>query len=166
MENSCSNVQFCFWDKHDFEGPGVMCPIFYKPKQIVRKKREYYLNQNISRHSNEELTEPVSKDFKSVKIIKEEFYYDDMFCSYKCCLAWIEDNYKDPKYKYSKSILYNELFSKNIKHIVKANHWRTLKKFGGFLSIEDFRGELTNYEKIDSFYDDDNKIREKYAVCC
>lgn len=143
------DVKFCFWDKHEFTGCGVMCPIFYKPKQVVRRKKEYYINQNISR------TSPIvdtSSAFVTNKVIDCEIYYDDMFCSHECCLAWINSNSHDPKYKNSKQILFNEtLFNDTIPKA--ASHWKTLKKFGGFLDIDEFRSMKSRYEMKDYFFE-------------
>lgn len=136
----CSkNSKICFWDKHYFEGEKIHCPIFYKPKQVVRNKREYYFNQNICKNN---IQSP------ETRIIKEEIYFDDVFCSYECCLAWIDDNSHNPKYKNSKQILFN-IFDVPLNR--KANHWKTLENFGGFLTIEQFR----NFDKI--FIEEDNK---------
>lgn len=147
---STSNGNVCFWDKHEFTGEGVVCPIFYKPKQIVRKKKEYYINQNITKLEN-------TDEANVHQVLEREIYYDDIFCSLSCCISWIEDHYYDPKYKNSKYILFNEYKCDNIR---KSNHWRTLKKFGGFLTIEEFRKQDRFFEEIDFSYE--NNIRKYY----
>lgn len=147
---SIAQCSVCFWDKHEFTGNGVSCPIFYKPKQIVRKKKEYYINQNITKLENIDQT-------TTHQVLEQEIYYDDIFCSLSCCLAWIDDHYYDPKYKNSKYILFNEYKCENIR---KSNHWRTLKTFGGFLSIEEFRKQDRFFEETDFSYN--NNLR-KYS---
>lgn len=156
-ESSCKNIKFCFWDKHHFEGKGVMCPLYYKPKQIVRKKKEYYMNQNINRNSviNQ------NTNFQIFKIINEEIFYDDMFCSNECCLAWIEDNHLNPKYKNSKQILFNEILKEKKEIPNKSNNWKIIDKFGGFLDIQEFRENKKTYNKVDFFYKDQILV-EKY----
>lgn len=148
-KNNCSkincskNSNICFWDKHYFEGKKIHCPIFYKPKQVVRKKREYYFNQNICKDNNGHSPE--------TSIIKEEIFFDDVFCSYECCLAWIDDNSNNPKYKNSKQILFN-IFDVPLNR--KANHWKTLENFGGFLTIEQFRKFDKTFIEVDNKYVD------------
>lgn len=132
----------CFWDKHTFDGEGVMCPIAYKPKQIVHKKREYYINQNTK--NNTEIPSTVQK------ILEEEILYMDKFCSNSCLLAWIEDNQNNPVYKQSMFILANKLLCKLP---IPANHWKTLKSFGGFLDIDTFRTTNSVYELKDISYE-------------
>lgn len=144
MISNCEKSKMCFWDKHEFEGEGVMCPIFYKPKQIVKKKREYYINENVENDSK------IIDDI--FKINKNEIFYDDKFCSVNCCLAWIEDNNTNPKYKNSKYILFKEIAKLDTKIPMKANHWKTLKIFGGFLDIEEFRKMSSRYKLEDSYF--------------
>lgn len=155
---SIANGNYCFWDKHEFIGTGIKCPIFYKPKQIVRRKKEYYINRNVAR------IDEINK-IGIDQIIKEEIYYDDIFCSVQCCLAWIDDHHYDPKYQNSRYILQNEI-SDSEAHgvracdlnnarsvgIQKANHWRTLIAFGGFLTITEFRKHNKIYEIEDVQY--------------
>lgn len=146
ISSNPKNAKFCYWDKHEFNNLGVLCPIFYKPRQVIRKKKEYYINENI------EYNKPVLKN----EIVTEPIiYYDDKFCSYNCCIAWLDDNFHNPKYKNSKQILYNELLQKNIPIPKKANHWRLLKSFGGPLEIEIFRKFDITYEIED----------EKFSSC-
>lgn len=156
---SSNKSEYCFWDKQPFTTKPVHCPIFYKSKQVVRKKKEYYINQNVIR-THEPTNENTS--FLIHEINSEKIYYDDVFCSISCCMAWIEDQVNNPKYKLSKQILINELLinGKNIPK--KANHWKTLKIFGGFLSIEDFRKNTKTFEVIDNNYNTLNIMEENY----
>lgn len=145
FKSNTLDLKCCFWDKHEFETGGIMCPIEYKPKQIVRKKKEYYMNQNVPENYTEKTTEG-----EDPVVISAEFFFDDMFCSLECCLAWIEDNAQNPKYSKSKHILYRIYDMKNKTLPLRpANHWRTLKKFGGFLSIQEFRSFSNFYTEKD-----------------
>lgn len=160
-EIKCKNIQTCMWDRHDFIGVGIQCPIFYKPKQIVRKKKEYYMNQNITRNSN--IKNADNSMLQINKIIDEQIFYDDMFCSYECCLAWIDyqNQNQNPKYKNSKQILYNEFLKKNpnIPNIPnKANDWKIIDKFGGFLNLNEFRENKKTFVKTDCFYKDNSSV--------
>jgi len=155
-EINCNNIKSCMWDRHDFLGNGVQCPIFYKPKQIVRKKKEYYMNQNITR--NAEIKNSENSMLQINKVIDEKIFYDDMFCSYECCLAWIDSQSQNPKYKNSKQILYNEFLKLNKDIPTKANDWKTIDKFGGFLKIEDFRENKKMFVKTDYFYKNNSLV--------
>lgn len=155
--SSCSKI--CFWDKHEITGEVIKCPVMFKPKQIVRKKKEYYINQNYPRSYEKKILDDSQSSFLDVNILEHKIFYDDSFCSYSCCLAWIEDNSNDPKYQNSKKILYNELIHKKIKIPQVANHWRILKNFGGFLDIEKFRDCKNRYGIIDNFYDENGDMK-------
>lgn len=148
MEVVTKKSKICFWDKHKFDNEPVYCPIFYKPKQIVKKKNDYYINQNVIKdHKN-----------KEDEIIKEEIFYDCVFCSRSCCLAWIEDNFNNPKYQQSRYIFFNNFDYGNV---FKSNHWETLIDFGGFLTLEQFRENKHHYELEDSYYDN-GFLKKKY----
>lgn len=144
---NASKSNYCFWDKHEFSGKVIQCPISFKPKQVIRKKKEYQLNYGISK------TENIPENI--YKIIDDKIEYDDCFCSKECCLAWIIDNINVPRYIHSKQIFMNEIA--NEEEIQKAPHWRLLKKFGGFLSIENFRKGNVTYEKIETIYDGESQ---------
>jgi hypothetical protein len=143
-------VKYCFWDKHPFAvnvNKEVKCPIAYKPAQIVHKKREYYINQNVSACD--------TKVGEGVKVIQESITYTDTFCSERCLLAWINENACNPLYKNSKYIFYKEYYKKNgYGKVYPANHWRTLNAFGGFMTIEQFRSCNKNYEESNVYIDE------------
>ncbi|QIH04967.1 putative zinc-finger DNA binding protein [Dasineura jujubifolia toursvirus 2a] len=158
--NHNNNSSYCFWDKHPFEGNGVMCPISYKPKQIVHKKKEYYINQNVIRTKlNSDIS---SNDTNSKFKIEEEINYSDKFCSIPCLISWIEDQWNNPIYNQSKYILNNECLRNGIEIPKCANHWKTLKSFGGFLTIDEFRTTNILYKLIDSKYNKDGYKEEFY----
>lgn len=156
MESCSLKSKICFWDKHPFTGEGVRCPIFYKPKQLVKTKKEYVINENISEMETE-------KNFPRLKGIKEkEIVYDDMFCSDRCCLAWIDENHQNSRYKMSKFIFYNEMLKSNKPLVKKANNWRTLESFGGWQTIQDFRDDYNIIEKSSETLENDT-VKIKYV---
>lgn len=155
MESYANASKYCFWDKHPFEGNGVRCPIFYKPKQLIKTKREYVINENVSEADSQD-------DYPSVREIKKkEIVYDDMFCSDRCCLAWIEDNFQNSRYKQSKFIFYNECLKSNKPLVKKANDWRTLAAFGGWQTIKEFREDYSIFEKAAMSIENDS-VKTKY----
>jgi hypothetical protein len=153
LEVDSSKSEFCFWDKHEIIGEKIQCPISYKNKQVLKKKKEYQLNYGISRNAmiNNENLKPLNYYIE----------YDDCFCSKECCLAWIYDNMRNPRYVESRQIFINEFISPEERETIKrAPHWRLLKKFGGFLSIEEFRDKNKIYEKEDVYFKNGSLIRK------
>ena len=64
-----------------------------------------------------------------------------VFCSFPCCLAFINDNKHRPLYRSSKSLLYSlyfKIYGEELK-IKPASSWECLKVYGGDLTIEEFR---------------------------
>nr|UOX61011.1 MAG: putative zinc-finger DNA binding protein [Diabrotica toursvirus 3a] len=154
MESNALMSKLCFWDKHQLpaDKTPVMCPIDFKPKQVIRQKKEYIFNHNVAESWNK-----INID-ENIKISPSEIYYDDIFCSKECCLAWINDNHKNPAYGKSK-YLFHMLYPE----VLPANHWRVLKLFGGFMSIEEFRNFYGNYINTDvTFITTDNKFNKIY----
>jgi hypothetical protein len=160
--NFKSNIQYkCFWDKHDLP-IGVKplgCPIKYIASNVTKvymseiTKDKYTIQESV--------TEKRLKELKGKKDLRLSFedkgYYetDCIFCSFECCMAWIEDNMNNPLYKNSKSLLLkmkiDETGSGDISNITinPAPHWRTLSCFGGNLSIEQFRESFNKVVYID-----------------
>jgi len=143
----------CFWDKNFFPSniQPIGCPIKYISNKATKK---YYSEISKETYS---ITEPISSDKTlfleekkdgRISIEYNDYYQTDgIFCSFNCCLAYIQsaENKKNPMYKFSESLLL-KLFSeineeKNEKEdeIMPAPHWRTLNDFGGNLTIEQFR---------------------------
>ena len=72
------------------------------------------------------------------------FLTSGVFCSFPCCLAFLKDHANDPLFKNSKSLLYSlyfKLFSIEMQ-AKAAPSWKTLKVYGGQLSIEEFRASF------------------------
>ncbi len=146
----------CFWDKCEIPSDCVpiACPIKYIPNTLTKK-----FHSEITK-SEYVLTEPVIKNI-TVKdktlTVKENDYYetDGIFCSFNCCLAYINDNSHNPMYKQSKVLLmniYRNVCSRRkIKScsLLEAPHWRTLTDFGGKLTISEFRN---SFDKIEYKY--------------
>jgi hypothetical protein len=132
----------CFWDRHIITSDkAVVCPIRYKPKQIVKIYKSEISNDVYT------IKENVPSDLQtgSFKVINEQYETDGLFCSLNCCLAFIKDNKHDIRYNHSEVLLY-----KNLKQtIVPAPHWRTLIEYGGTLTIKEFRKFLYTYQGND-----------------
>ena len=75
---------------------------------------------------------------------QSHFLVDGVFCSFNCCLAFIQENSKNMLYDKSKQLLYKMYMIcfpqiPETQAIIAAPHWRLLKDYGGHLSIEEFR---------------------------
>ena len=77
-------------------------------------------------------------------IINRDFYYaDGNFCSFPCMISYLEFRSRNSYYKESYMLLKKMYFSLYKTHIqwTPAPDIRLLKKFGGHLSINEFRSE-------------------------
>lgn len=156
----------CFWCRSEFITKPIGCPLEFIPSKLIKKyyseitKDEYTIRENISKEKREEYENKklINKDF-NLKIEKNEYYSSDgFFCSFNCCLAFILDNKHNPLYENSEYLLsqiYLSLFENG--NIVPAPNWRLLQKYGGSLTIEEFRRDFNKYE----YQDTDNHITFK-----
>jgi hypothetical protein len=146
----------CFWDRNPI--PGEIYPIGCPTRYVSNKITKTYTSEisqetyNITENITEERLKDVQMNnkFSKPKFKTEEnnFYETDgIFCSFNCCLAFINDNNKNILYDNSKNLLFKMYFdyfdSKD--EIIPAPHWRLLKEYGGVLSIEKFR---ENFNKV------------------
>lgn len=139
----------CYWCRHKFITQPIGCPIQYIPSILSKR---YYSELTKEFYT---INETVSKDYKHTDDYKNEYtfkkndYYktDGLFCSFNCCLSFIEDNNHNPLYSLSKTLLYTiyHRLHPTIKQINKAPDWRLLDCYGGHLTIEEFRH---NFNKI------------------
>jgi hypothetical protein len=139
--NPIDNKYNCFWCKNPFPNIPIGCPISCK---LASKTTNYTSHINSNNYS---ITEDVhTKPEETVYIT------DGAFCSFNCCMAYIEDNRTDTLYRYSKSLLmtmYNEMFNTKTTQISPSPHWKTLVEYGGHLSIDEFREGFDNIEYKD-----------------
>ena len=86
---------------------------------------------------------------------KSHFIVDGIFCSFNCCLAFINENKHNSLYDDSINLLYNMYNTYNNKsHFINpAPHWKLLSCFGGNKSIEEFRNNFNShsYTNIDNY---------------
>lgn len=140
----------CFWCRHSIpeNKNGIGCPIKYIPNKCNKtyyseiSKDIYSIKQNITPKKGNEI-----KD-ENVHVQKNDYYLTDgIFCSFNCCMAWINDNSHNSLYDMSKILLlsiFHNLY--NLYVIEEAPHWRKLRKYGGELTIEQFRSGFNNVE--------------------
>lgn len=131
----------CFWCRHRFDSDPVGCPLMYVPAQISRtlvtQTRETYT-----------ISENVSESDVDVGTLQSREYFetDGVFCSYPCCLAYIQDNRHNPLYAQSKTLLHIMAQQAGCgRPLTAAPSWRMLQEYGGPLSIDEFRKRHENY---------------------
>ena len=156
----------CFWCKHKFSSIPLGCPIKYVSSEIKKKyiseitKDKYEIKKNISQNTRlyiEKKIENKDDNFENITLKKKEYFQTDgMFCSFNCCVAFINDNKYNPLYCNSMNLLskmYLLYFRKPFKNISAAPHWRLLLDYGGQLTIEEFR---------ESFYKAEYNLLQEY----
>jgi hypothetical protein len=158
----------CFWCRHQFDTIPIGCPIKYVSRNACKKyfseisRDNYVIKEKLSKYRSSLLHDKKEEDI-FIKINKSEYYETDgIFCSFNCCKAFIKDNKHNSLYDMSENLLTklyfdmyignenikkpdNKFDSKNLIFIESAPHWRLLKKYGGYLTIEQFR---ENFNKI------------------
>lgn len=135
----------CFWCRHRFDSAPIGCPLRYVPNQVektlhTRANETYTINENIAS----------SEIVSDQKQTRENYYETDgVFCSFNCCSAFIDDNYTDSRYKFSRSLMMgmfcavNDIDPRDVPERIRpAPSWRLLTEYGGHLSIEEFRASF------------------------
>jgi hypothetical protein len=136
--NQVDNSYHCFWCKNPFHNLPIGCPISHK---LATRTTSYTSKINSNDYSITEETHTKPED--------TIYTTDGAFCSFNCCMSYIDDNRTDTTYKYSKSLLmsmYNHMFKTKTTLISPAPHWKTLREYGGHLSIEEFRDGFDSIE--------------------
>lgn len=150
----------CFWDREyipDNVTP-LGCPIKYISKKATKtyiseiSKEKYSIRENVTVYKANELTD--RKDGR-LEVDGVDYYETDgVFCSFNCCMAFIQspEAKHNPLYRYSEMLLLRmwSLFNDSSEpvQILPAPHWRTLREFGGHLSIEQFRESFNRIQFI------------------
>lgn len=150
-----SSIYDCFWCRNPIPENvmAIGCPIKYIPTQAVKtyyseiSKDKYTIKENITTKRKQKIS---TNSDKKLDIIEKDYYLTDgIFCSFNCCMAYIEDNKHNSMYDMSEMLLlkmYHDIYPKKVQCIDEAPHWRKLKQCGGDLTIEQFRD---SFNKID-----------------
>jgi len=140
----------CFWCRHSIpkNKTGIGCPIKYVSNKCHKtyyseiSKDIYSIKQNTTVKTSDKIID------ENVKIQKNDYYLTDgIFCSFNCCMTWINDNSHNSMYDMSKTLLlsiFHNLYDLYV--IDEAPHWRKLLKYGGELTISEFRSGFNNIE--------------------
>lgn len=123
----------CWWCREEFKTMPIGIPLHYHVKNTKNQAKF----QNLFSGNEEYNT------------IEDFFETEGVFCSFPCCKAFIIEN--SPKC-YSNSttlltLLYYKIYGKLI-NIEQAPSWKILTKWGGHLSIEEFRSSFQQIEYL------------------
>jgi hypothetical protein len=145
----------CFWDRNFIPGnvQAIGCPVKYNASRAVKtyyseiSKDKYSISEHVTNKRSEELQK--RKDKRIVLQKKDYYETDGIFCSFNCCMAYIEENKRNPLYSRSESLLikmYNDMNFEEVDEIVSAPDWRKLQEHGGDLTIEQYRESFNKIE--------------------
>jgi hypothetical protein len=152
---SYSSTFDCFWCRNPIPKNvmAIGCPIKYVPNQAVKtyyseiSKDNYTIKENIT--SKRSKTINGGGDNRLTVVEKNYYLTDGIFCSFNCCMSYIEDNKHKSLYDLSEMLLlkmYHDIYPKKVPVIDEAPHWRKLKQCGGELTIEQFRDSFNKIE--------------------
>lgn len=152
----------CFWCRHSFTTIPISCPIRYVSSQVEKRytseitRDTYQIKENVDMENLDQ--DQLSGEDKIKVLVHNKDYYesDGIFCSFNCCLSYIEENRRNPLYKNSRTLLfkiYTDIFEMSPKNLIPAGSWRLLTAFGGHLSIAQFRKNLNKIQ-----YNEQNRI--------
>jgi len=146
----------CWWCRHNFDWFPLGCPLKYVASQLEKTyfsditKDKYTIKENISRDKRNFFE---NNNNPKINIQEREYYeIDGFFCSFNCCLAFINENKFNSIYKHSKNLLkkiYFDIFKTYPDHFNPSPSWKLLKDYGGKLSIEEYRKNLNRVEYVD-----------------
>lgn len=151
----------CFWDRNNIPHnvQPIGCPIRYVPHRATKSylseisKETYSISEPVTGTRAKQI---ITKNDPRFHLDKKGYYETDgIFCSFNCCMSYIEapENRHNPLYRHSQQLLlqmYRDIHeTKEVVEIIPAPHWRMLTDFGGTLSIEQFRQSFNKVEYID-----------------
>jgi hypothetical protein len=138
----------CFWCRHPFSHPPLGCPVGYVSQRTEKKEQERHLRENVP----EDVFERIHSRLIMSTVISRPYYITDgVFCSFPCCLAFIDDRRHDPLYRDS-SMLLRQMFYSVFDlgaTFIKAPSWRLLTTYGGPLTIQEYRKGLSSTHYVD-----------------
>lgn len=148
----------CFWCRNAIP-PNIIaigCPVEYIPTQVTKtyyseiSKYTYTIKENITKSGAQKIH--ASKDDRLSIVNKDYYITDGIFCSFNCCMAYIDDNKHQSMYDMSEMLLlkiYNDVYPTKVPFIERAPHWRKLKQCAGNLTIEEFRNSFNKIEYVE-----------------
>ena len=176
----------CWWCKSAFDGPAWACPVDIKPLLVEKRytsaisKSPYSIIEKTTgvnsvpsarEHSDHSVGQRQAESPEACVPQKNpsgiSYITEGIFCSINCCVAWVNENSKrDVVYRDSPVLLtqmYNFILNTQTKfHPLppSAPHWKMLDKFGGNLTLEDFR---QNNNKISYVYQGKSRVNVSFS---
>jgi hypothetical protein len=155
--NNTKNIN-CFWCRNTIPKNWkiIKCPISYVANSIRKmyfseiSKNNFSIKEFIDSEKFKKITKETDKDERIINIGDSYYEMFGSFCSFNCCMAFIDDNLHNTMYKYSKFLL-NNIYSDLVgeSHPIKpAPHWSLLSDYGGILSITEFRDSFNKIEWV------------------
>lgn len=136
----------CWWCTFSFDTPPIGCPVRY----VHAKARRSYTSEINKEHHTiyGELPSSDIKEDDKTKLVSPGYYETiGAFCSFNCCQAYIDTRKHDALYDDSFILLrrlYRDIVGKTPQNLIPAPHWSLLTKFGGNMSLEEFRNSFEN----------------------
>jgi len=157
--NSCTltnpeKSSWCWWCRHSFSGIPYSCPLGYNPLVL---KKSYRSAISKSHHTLKELRghnyvpSQISTGM-DIECSKPSFTTDGWFCSINCMIAFVNENKTNPTYYNSKDLIakmFTAFEPESVTLPPAAPHWRLLMRFGGHLTINEFRENMTKVSYCD-----------------
>lgn len=161
-----SYPKVCFWDRNRFVTDPIGLPVKYEPTKLIRTYRSqitnelYTIKESVTPEKRDriikEYTESHNPGIDEGYTIEENNYYvtDGCFCSFECCIAFLEANSHNPLYSHSKSLLnlmYVTTYGR-VPSFSPASSWRMLEDYGGTQTVEEFRSNFHRivYSEVDT----------------
>lgn len=160
---------YCFWCRHPFHYRPIGCPIDFISDRMTKSyhseitKEKYMLRENVTKQQLNDLVAELGEQQRNQYTIENTYelqsrnYYliDGLFCSFNCCLAFIQANKTNPLYLYSEAYLvkiYYDVFGEHCGPLHPAPSWRLLKNYGGHMTIDDYRKNFykVEYQNVDN----------------
>jgi len=140
-------VYSCYWCRHPIVNRPIGCPLSHQPG---KSKKEYVSVINQTKYRIEENTHVNPED--------SVYTTDGVFCSFNCCVSYINDHKGNDRYEHSTMLLlkmHREMSGIDSAVIPPAPDWRSLVIYGGWLDIEEFRKSFDNieFEELGSMLD-------------
>lgn len=148
--------KMCFWCRHSFETIPIGCPMKYVSSTIMKTCQSETVTDDVKETYVIEQEIPIQylADISDIAVgtIHPKDYYETegSFCSFNCCMAYINDHVRDSRYSNSKSLLgkmYLTSFNR-VEKIHPAPDWKLLQAYGGPLTLAEFK-TAGNYLYID-----------------
>jgi hypothetical protein len=144
----------CYWCHHEFSGMPLGCPVSFENSKLIKNYYSEVIKDNNRLIDNVSQLESEKNNYnENFELEKCDYYVTEgVFCSFNCCLAYINLNKHNPIYNFSKTYLitiFETLFNQEF-NVTEAPSWKLLKNYGGNLSIDEFRENFYKMEITDT----------------